>query len=71
LEFVDYTDFRTLFPQFGDDDIRYYMRELLKALQFCHGQGVMHRDVRPHNVVIDHQAKKVKHPLTITLIVFS
>ncbi|KAH6888715.1 kinase-like domain-containing protein [Thelonectria olida] len=60
LELVDHTDFRTLFPRFGDDDIRYYMRELLKALQFCHGQGVMHRDVRPHNVVIDHQAKKLR-----------
>ncbi|KAF5707051.1 CMGC CK2 kinase [Fusarium globosum] len=51
LEYVDNTDFRTLYPRFNDMDIRYYTRELLRALDFAHSQGVMHRDVRPHNVL--------------------
>lgn len=59
LEHVDNTDFRTLYPQLSDMDIRYYTRELLQALEFAHGQGIMHRDIRPHNVVIDHQNRKV------------
>ncbi|KAG5756510.1 hypothetical protein H9Q72_008484 [Fusarium xylarioides] len=60
LEYVDNTDFRTLYPRFNDLDIRYYTRELLRALDFTHSQGIMHRDVRPHNVVIDHENRKLR-----------
>ena len=41
-------------------DIRYYMSELLKSLDFCHSRGIMHRDVKPHNLVIDHAKKQLR-----------
>ena len=53
------TDFKTLYPKFTDFDVRFYMLELLKALDFCHSKGIMHRDVKPHNVMIDHEKRKV------------
>ena len=59
FENVDNTDFRTLYPRFVDYDVRFYINELLKALDFCHSKGIMHRDVKPHNVMIDHAKRKV------------
>jgi len=59
FEYINNTDFRTLYPKFQDYDVRYYIFELLKALDFCHSKGIMHRDVKPHNVMIDHEKRKV------------
>eukprot|EP00884_Botryococcus_braunii_P011085 jgi/Botrbrau1/19979/Bobra.0059s0093.2 len=60
FEYVNNTDFKVLYPTLGDYDIRYYIYELLKALDFCHSQGIMHRDVKPHNVMIDHAERKLR-----------
>lgn len=59
LEYIDHLDFRTLFPRFNSRDVCFYMRELAKALEFAHSNGVMHRDVRGHNVVINHENRQV------------
>ncbi|KPM40719.1 Casein kinase II subunit alpha [Neonectria ditissima] len=60
FEHVNNTDFRTLYPKFNDIDVRFYILELLKALDFCHSKGIMHRDVKPHNVMIDHENRKLR-----------
>ncbi|MED6134415.1 Casein kinase II subunit alpha [Stylosanthes scabra] len=59
FEYVNSTDFKVLYPTLADYDIRYYMYELLKALDYGHSQGIMHRDVKPHNVMIDHELRKL------------
>ena len=54
------TDFKILYPKFTDYDVRFYIFELLKALDFCHSRGIMHRDVKPHNVMIDHERRELR-----------
>ncbi|GMM55547.1 casein kinase 2 catalytic subunit [Maudiozyma humilis] len=60
FEYVENADFRVLYPKLTDYDMRYYMFELLKALDYCHSMGIMHRDVKPHNVMIDHKQRKLR-----------
>eukprot|EP00934_Nitzschia_sp_Nitz4_P007608 Nitzschia sp. Nitz4//scaffold81_size91200//35588//36898//NITZ4_004985-RA/size91200-processed-gene-0.105-mRNA-1//1//CDS//3329558707//7598//frame0 len=35
------------------DEIRFFLYHLLVALDFLHASGIMHRDVKPRNVLID------------------
>lgn len=60
FEHINNTDFKILYPTLSDKEIRYYILELLKALDFCHSMGIMHRDVKPHNVMIDHEKRQLR-----------
>jgi len=60
FEYIDNVDFKVLYPTLTDMDIRYYLREIFFALDFCHAQGIMHRDVKPHNIMIDHEKRKLR-----------
>ena len=55
FEFVNNIDHRTLYPTLTDFDVRYYTYEILKTLDFCHSKGIIHRDIKPQNVMIDHE----------------
>jgi len=60
FEYVNNTDYRVLYPELTDFDVRYYIFEVLKALDFAHSMGIMHRDVKPHNIMIDHEKKELR-----------
>ena len=60
FEAVDNTDFKVLYPQLTDLDARYYLYQLLRALHFAHSEGIIHRDVKPQNIMIDHAQRKLR-----------
>ncbi|GAB0495561.1 hypothetical protein MMPV_006863 [Pyropia vietnamensis] len=60
FEYVNNTDFKTLYPTLSLDDVRHYVYQILQALDYAHRNGVMHRDVKAHNIVIDHAARKAR-----------
>ncbi|KAN0006378.1 hypothetical protein ACTFIU_003086 [Dictyostelium citrinum] len=57
--FVNKTDIRELVYTLEDYDIRYYIFELLKAIDYTHSKGIIHRDIKPLNIAIDHSQRKL------------
>ena len=41
----------------AEDEVLEWARQLMEALTYCHEQGVIHRDVKPGNVVITPQGR--------------
>lgn len=59
MKWVNNTDFKVLYPTFTDYDCRYYLYKILMALDYSHSNGIMHRDVKPHNIMIDHSKREL------------
>lgn len=51
---------RSLFPKLDLDEIRYLMFQLLTSLDATANRGVMHRDVKPGNVLISSDHKSLR-----------
>jgi len=38
---------------FPEPIARYYFKQLIDGLQYCHERGVAHRDLKPENILFD------------------
>jgi casein kinase II subunit alpha len=41
-------------------DCKLYLYKILKGLHYAHSIGIMHRDIKPQNVIINHETKDLK-----------
>lgn len=59
FEYVQPTSFQRLQAQMTVFDCQHYIYQLLVALHYCHSQGIIHRDVKPQNMVINHDQRQL------------
>lgn len=59
-EFIPSIESKVLFQKLSDLEIRLYLYKTLEALDYSHSQGIMHRDVKPLNIVVDPDRKELR-----------
>jgi casein kinase II subunit alpha len=48
------------YQDLSDKEIRLYLRKMLEGLHYCHSNGIIHRDIKPQNVLIDRKSQILK-----------
>jgi len=60
FEYIPNIETKVLARKFNHLDIRLYIYKVLESLEFAHSHGIMHRDIKPLNIVIDHDNRDLR-----------
>ena len=53
-EWIPTQESKHLFTSLNDFECRLYTYKVLQACDFAHQHGIMHRDIKPLNIIVDH-----------------
>lgn len=60
FEYISPTILKNILTHLNLDEIKHYILEILKGMDYCHSRGIMHRDIKPMNIIIDEETKELK-----------
>lgn len=59
MEYIEFNLYE-YFPKMSADMIKRYIKQLLEAISYCHSRGVIHRDLKPNNILVDAATNTLK-----------
>ena len=59
-KYIDLFDYITQKGVVSERSARFLFRQILDSIQYCHAMGVVHRDIKDENILIDLQNHHIK-----------
>lgn len=60
FEYLSSTNLKAIMNSLTLEDIKIYTYQVFEALHYCHSHGILHRDIKPMNLIVDTQTKQIK-----------
>jgi serine/threonine protein kinase len=60
FEYVENIDFYKLLSFISPEETQFYLHEIISAVAYAHSKGIVHRDVKPANIVINNATRTLK-----------
>ena len=60
FEYLNHQNTTNLFKDMNIDDVKVYARQIIDAVRYSHSHGIMHRDLKPQNLLINPETKHLK-----------